>query len=625
MKKSGTKFEFSAGGIAIDGQKILMVKVENLEGSIVWTFPKGHIEPGEKVEEAALREVQEETGYRCEITKPFDRIQYYFRQNGMLIKKTVTWFLMKALEKTGVHDPDEIMETQWFSVDDAEKTVRYKSDKKIIATLKKNDSFTLMTFEPVIGLEVHIQLKTASKLFCRCSTTFGAEPNSQVCPICTGQPGTLPVMNKKAVELLARAALGLGCTITPNSIFSRKQYFYPDLPKAYQISQFDKPVATGGQILIEDGKGGKKTIRITRIHLEEDAGKLLHAIGNRELSYSLVDLNRAGIPLAECVSEPDLSSPEEAYAYLTQLKTLLQYLDVSDCDMEKGSLRCDANISLRPIGHTKLGTRAEIKNLNSFKAVKESLHYEIKRQMEVLNTEGRVVQETRLWNDELGLTKPMRSKEQAHDYRYFPEPDLVPLNLSNDYIHDLRQQLPELPDQKKERLITRYKLTDYDAGVLIGDKALAHYFESAVEQASPDIAKPICNWMTTELLGRLNASSKTIESSPISPQHLAKLVLLVQKGTISGKTAKDVFSEMFETQQDPEQIVKAKGLLQIGDESTILKWCEEAIAEMPKAVAEYKGGKERAIGSIMGLVMKKSKGTANAQVVNQLLQKKLAS
>jgi aspartyl-tRNA(Asn)/glutamyl-tRNA(Gln) amidotransferase subunit B len=482
-----------------------------------------------------------------------------------------------------------------------------------------------MTFEPVIGLEVHIQLKTASKLFCRCSTAFGADPNSQICPICAGHPGVLPLLNKKAVELLVQAGLGLGCTIAPYSVFSRKQYFYPDLPKAYQISQFDLPLAVGGKLEIIDARGQTRAIRIQRIHLEEDAGKLVHAIGNRELDYSLVDLNRAGIPLAECVSEPDMFSPDEAYTYLTNLKAVLQYLDVSDCDMEKGSLRCDANVSLRPVGHTKLGTRAEIKNVNSFKAVKEAIHFEIKRQADILSTEGRVIQETRLWDENRGVTESMRSKEQAHDYRYFPEPDLIPVELKAEALVKIKAGLPELPTTKKIRFIQEYKLTDYDATVLVSDKFLAEYFELAVSKAGPEVAKPVCNWITTELLGRLNAASKPITESPVSADHLAQLVGLVQKGTINGKTAKDVFTEMFESRQAPEAIVKAKGLVQVGDESTIAKWCDEAIAEMPKAVEEYRGGKERAIGSLVGLVMKKSQGKANPALVNQLQAKKMAT
>jgi len=481
-----------------------------------------------------------------------------------------------------------------------------------------------MTLEPVIGLEVHVQLKTKSKLFCRCSTQFGAEPNFQICPICCGHPGVLPYLNKKAVELVVRAGLGVGCQIAPHSVFSRKQYFYPDLPKAYQISQFDLPLAINGKVDILTSDGKPKTIRVHRIHLEEDAGKLLHAIGARELDYSLVDLNRACVPLAECVSEPDLGSPEEAYSYLTILKAIFQYLDVSDCDMEKGSLRCDANISLRPVGHKQLGTRAEVKNLNSFKSVKEAIYYEIKRQTEVLNKEGRVIQETRLWDDTRGVTESMRSKELAHDYRYFPEPDLIPITLSKDYLDTVRAGLPELPDKKKIRFISDFKLTDYDATVLVGDKALAGYFEKAAAKAGTDDAKPVCNWITTELLGRLNASKKSIEESPVSPEHLAQLVSLIKKGTISGKTAKDVFTEMFDTSQAPETIVKSKGLVQVEDTATIEKWCDEAIAEMPKAVEEYKGGKERAIGSIVGLVMKKSQGKANPQLVNQILARMIS-
>jgi aspartyl-tRNA(Asn)/glutamyl-tRNA(Gln) amidotransferase subunit B len=481
-----------------------------------------------------------------------------------------------------------------------------------------------MTFETVIGLEVHVQLKTESKLFCRCETTFGADPNTHICPICCGHPGVLPVLNRKAVEFIVKAGLGLGCSIAPHSVFSRKQYFYPDLPKAYQISQYDLPVCTGGGIEIPVSGSGTKRIRIHRIHLEEDAGKLLHMIGSRELPYSLVDLNRAGIPLMECVSEPEISSPDEAYAYLTQLKAVFQYLEISDCDMEKGSLRCDANISLRPAGQEALGTKAEIKNLNSFKAVKEALQHEISRQTEVLNSGGRIIQETRLWDDNRGVTESMRSKEEAHDYRYFPEPDLVPLNLSKDFIEGIGKSLPELPQARKKRLVADYGLSDYDANVLVGDKTLAGYFESALKKSDAAAAKPLCNWLTTELLGRLNAAKKSISDSPVSPENLAGLIGLILKGTISGKTAKDVFTEMFETGASPDEIVEKKGLRQVGDTATIEKWCEEAIKEMPKAVEEYHGGKERAIGSIVGLVMKKSQGKANPQLVNQILKKKLS-
>lgn len=482
-----------------------------------------------------------------------------------------------------------------------------------------------MTFETVIGLEVHVQLKTESKLFCRCRTEFGADPNTQVCPVCFGHPGVLPVLNRKAVDLLIRAGLGLGCRIAPHSVFSRKQYFYPDLPKAYQISQYDLPLAVGGSIDIVRPDGAPKRVHIHRIHLEEDAGKLLHAIGARELDYSLVDLNRAGIPLAECVSEPEMSSPEEAYAYLTALKAVFQYLEISDCDMEKGSLRCDANVSIRPVGQAALGTKAEIKNLNSFKAVKEAIAHEVERQTALVSEGGRVVQETRLWDEKRGVTVSMRSKEEAHDYRYFPEPDLVPIELAPEDLERVRAGLPELPTAKKLRFVRDFKLTDYDAGVLVAEKSLADYFEQAVRSASPDTAKPICNWISTELLGRLNAAKRTITESPIGPAQLAQLVGMVQKGAISGKTAKDVFAEMFETSGDPEAIVKSKGLTQVEDTGLIEKWCDEAINESPKAVAEFKGGKERAIGSIVGLVMKKSQGKANPQLVNQLLAKKLSS
>jgi len=482
-----------------------------------------------------------------------------------------------------------------------------------------------MTYETVIGLEVHVQLKTESKLFCRCPATFGADPNAQTCPVCTGHPGVLPVLNQKAVELLVRAGLGVGCTITPHSVFSRKQYFYPDLPKAYQISQYDLPLAQNGKVDIVTPDGKAKTVRIQRIHLEEDAGKLLHAIGARELDYSLVDLNRSSVPLAECVSHPDLSSPEEAYAYLTTLKQIFQYLGVSDCDMEKGSLRCDANVSLRPVGQKEFGTRAEIKNLNSFKALKEAIYYEIKRQGEILDGGGRVVQETRLWDDARQVTQSMRSKEEAHDYRYFPDPDLVPVTLSEAQLEEIRKSLPELPDKKKRRFVESLKLTEYDAGVLVSEAILADYFEKTVAAAGTDNAKPVCNWITNELLGRLNAAKKSISESPVSPENLAGLIALVQKGTISGKTAKDVFTDMFESGRDADTIVQSKGLTQVGDAATIERWCEEAIQEMPKAVAEYKGGKETAIGSLVGAVMKKSQGKANPQLTRELLVKKLAA
>jgi aspartyl-tRNA(Asn)/glutamyl-tRNA(Gln) amidotransferase subunit B len=483
-----------------------------------------------------------------------------------------------------------------------------------------------MPYEPVIGLEVHVQLKTESKIFCSCSTEFGAEPNSQICPVCTGNPGVLPVLNRRAVEGLVKTALALHGRIAPHSVFARKQYFYPDLPKNYQISQYELPLSEGGHLEI-DAEAGLKRIRIHRIHLEEDAGKLLHAIGSRELDYSLVDLNRAGVPLMEIVSEPDLRTPEEASAYLAKLRTVLRYLGVSDCDMEKGSMRCDANVSLRPVGATALGVKAEVKNMNSFRSVRDALAHEIKRQAAVLDAGERVVQETRLWDQQRGVTESMRSKEEAHDYRYFPDPDLVPLRLDKTVLDAILKDLPELPDKRRTRFEQELGLSPYDAGVLTAEKGLADYYESSlsfIEPAARKIAaKPLANWLTTELLGRLNAGKKTLEESPITPKNLAALVRLVQSGTVSGKAAKTVFDEMFTAGGDPEAIVRQKGLTQVEDESQIVQWVEEVIASHAKIVQDIKGGKENAIGSLVGAVMKKSSGRANPQTVNRLLRQKL--
>ena len=484
------------------------------------------------------------------------------------------------------------------------------------------------TFETVIGLEVHSQLKTESKVFCGCSTEFGVKPNTNICPVCTGQPGVLPVLNKKAVELLVKTGIALNCRINKNSIFARKQYFYPDLPKNYQISQYELPIAEGGYLDITvDGK--EKRIGITRIHLEEDAGKLLHAIGNRELDYSLVDLNRTGVPLMEIVSEPDLSSPEEVYQYLAKLKSILEYLEVSDCNMEEGKFRCDANISIRPVGQKELGTKAELKNMNSLKNVKEALSYEISRQIEIVSSGGKIIQETRLWDTKTNRTESMRTKEEAHDYRYFPEPDLVPLNLGEDFVNNIKKEIPELAGQKKGRFIDELGLSDYDAKVLTGDKPLADYFENTLKSLpkkndEKTDAKTVVNWITTELLGRLNALGKTISETPVSFIDMAELIGLVQNGTISGKIAKTVFDDMFSSGKKPADIVKEKGLLQISDEKELEKLCDEAIAETPKAVSEYKAGKKEALGSLVGVIMKKSKGKANPGIVNKLLAKKLA-
>lgn len=488
------------------------------------------------------------------------------------------------------------------------------------------ETSTLISYEAVVGLEVHVQLKTQSKLFCSCPTEFGAEPNSQVCPVCTGQPGVLPVLNKKAVESIARVGFAFGCEINRHTEFARKQYFYPDLPKGYQISQSDRPVCENGKIEIET-KEGLKTIRIQRIHLEEDAGKLLHAIGSTELPYSLVDLNRSSIALIEIVSHPDLSGPEEAYAYLTNLKATVQYMGVSDCDMEKGSLRCDANISVRLKGEKKLGTKVEVKNMNSFRSVKDAISFEINRQVEVLESGGQLVQETRLWNESKGATFSMRSKEEAHDYRYFPDPDLVPLHLSEEWLRDLKRTLPELPKEREERIIKEWNLNEYDARVLVGQKELVDYFEEGLlslpEGKRKNSAKILVNWITTELLGRLNADNSDVRQSPVSASMLGELVDLIESGAISGKMAKEIFAEIYEKGGSPKELVKKSGLKQISGEEELLKIIDEVLKENPKVVDDVKGGKDRAIGSLVGALMKKTKGRANPQLTNQLIKKRI--
>lgn len=482
----------------------------------------------------------------------------------------------------------------------------------------------MITYETVIGLEVHVQINTKSKIFCECSTEFGKEPNSNTCCICTSQPGAIPVLNKKAVEAIIKTGLALDFTINKQCSFARKQYFYPDIPKNYQITQFEPPLCSNGKLAIEvDGK--EKIINITRIHLEEDAGKLVHEIGSRKLDYSLLDLNRGGIGLMEIVSEPELSSPEEAFCYLTELKNIIEYLGTSECSMEEGKMRCDANVSIRPAGRKEFGTRVEIKNMNSISGVRDAIAYEVERQKEVLSSGGRLVQETRLWEAEEGITKSMRSKEGALDYRYFPEPDLVPFDLSDSFVEQLRSRLPELPKKRKNRFMRDYGLSEYDAAYLTSARMIADYYESALE-ASKDkkaSAKPLANWISTELNGKLNAAKIKICDSPVSGENLAKLVDLILSATISGKIAKTVFDEMFINSSDPQTIVKEKGLVQISDESEIVKLCEQAIAESPKAVEEFMSGKERAIGAIVGLVMKKSKGKANPQLVNKILAQKL--
>ena len=482
----------------------------------------------------------------------------------------------------------------------------------------------MTAYETIIGLEVHAQINNKSKVFCECSTDFGAAPNANTCHICTAQPGTLPILNKAAVEAIVKTGLAMDFTINKQCMFSRKQYFYPDISKNYQVTQFQPPICSMGKLKITaDGK--EKIINITRIHLEEDAGKLVHEIGSRALDYSLLDLNRAGIGLMEIVSEPELNSPEEAYQYLSELKNILEYLGTSNCNMEEGRMRCDANVSIRPVGQKEFGTRVEIKNINSLSGVRDAIAYEVERQKEVLASGGKLVQETRLWEAEEGVTKAMRSKEGASDYRYFPETDLPPFDLPDSFVEELRSKLPELPRAKKARFMEEYGLSEYDAGYLTSAKITADYYENALSYIEDKKAgaKPLSNWISTELGGKLNAAKLEIKDSPVSSKNIAKLVSLILNGTISGKIAKTVFEEMFEKSSDPETIVKEKGLVQISDENAIIKICEEAIAESPKAVEEFKAGKERAMGAIVGLIMKKSKGQANPQIVNKILLAKL--
>jgi aspartyl-tRNA(Asn)/glutamyl-tRNA(Gln) amidotransferase subunit B len=472
----------------------------------------------------------------------------------------------------------------------------------------------VMEFEPVIGLEVHAQLKTRSKIFCGCSTEFGAEPNTHVCPVCLGMPGVLPVLNKKVVEYALRMAIATHCRISPESRFARKNYFYPDLPKGYQISQYELPIAVGGHIDIELN-GHVKRIGITRIHMEEDAGKLLH---DPDQSFSRVDLNRTGVPLIEIVSEPDIRSPEEAGAYLRKLRSFLRYLDICDGNMEEGSFRCDANVSIRPAGTEPFGTRTELKNLNSFKHVEKAIAYEIKRQKDVVMDGGRIFQETLLWNPDKGQTTSMRSKEEAHDYRYFPDPDLLPLTVDENWIQIITQSLPELPDAKRDRFSTAYNLPVYDAEVLTTSRELADYFESCIENdANP---KQVSNWIMGSLLALLNAEGKDILQSPVSPRALAALLKLIDANVISGKIAKTVFDEMARTGKSPEIIVQEQGLVQVTDSSKIERIIQKVLAGNPKEVSDYQNGKEKVFGFFVGQVMRETKGKANPQQVNEILK-----
>lgn len=474
-------------------------------------------------------------------------------------------------------------------------------------------------YETVIGLEVHVELHTKSKIFCGCSTEFGAPPNTHTCPVCLGHPGVLPVLNRQAVDYAIKAAMALNCEIGDISKFDRKNYFYPDSPKAYQISQFDQPIGLNGYIDIEVD-GTTKRIGITRLHLEEDAGKLTHVDGGYA---SLVDFNRVGTPLVEIVSEPDISSPEEARAYLEKLRAIMLYCDVSDVKMEEGSLRCDANISLRPIGQTELGTKAELKNMNSFRGVQRGLEYEQVRQAEILDEGGKVVQETRRWDDAAGRTLSMRSKEEAHDYRYFPDPDLVTVHIDQAWKDRIRASIPELPDARKARYTSEFGLPDYDAGVITASKALADLFESSLGYTSD--AKSVSNWIMGDLLGYLNSNNLELGDVKLTGQGLGEMIGLLEKGTISSKIAKTVFKEMLQSGKSPQQIVEEQGLVQISDEGAILAIVNEVIADNPVSVEDYKAGKDKAIGFLVGQVMKRSKGKANPGLVNKLLVEALKS
>ncbi len=476
-----------------------------------------------------------------------------------------------------------------------------------------------MQFETVIGLEIHAQLLTKSKIFCGCSTTFGASPNTHTCAVCLGMPGVLPVLNRNVVEFTIKMALATHCRIAPYSQFARKNYFYPDLPKGYQISQYELPLAQAGWVEVPGEKGSSR-IRIHRIHMEEDAGKLVH---DEFQPVSYVDFNRTGVPLIEIVSEPDIRSPEEAAAYLRTLREILRYLEICDGNMEEGSMRCDANVSLRPVGTEKLGVKTELKNMNSFRNVQRALEFEIRRQRALLERGEAVVQETLLWDANRGVTVSMRGKEEAHDYRYFPDPDLVPIEIDEEWIESIRQGLPELPDAKRERFVQDYGLPLYDAGVLTSSRALAAYFEKAAERFPQP--KIVSNWIMSELLRELKRDERDIEQCPVPPESLAELLQLIDKGTVSGKIAKTVFDEMYSTGRKPGEIVQEKGLVQVTDAAAIETIIDEVLAESPSEVAAFRAGKEKLFGYFVGQVMKKSKGKANPKAVNDLLRSKLSS
>jgi aspartyl-tRNA(Asn)/glutamyl-tRNA(Gln) amidotransferase subunit B len=480
---------------------------------------------------------------------------------------------------------------------------------------------TIARYEPVIGLEVHVQLATATKIFCGCPTSFGAPPNTNVCPVCLGMPGALPVLNRAAVELALKAALALDCDTRPQSRFARKNYFYPDLPKGYQISQYDEPLAEHGRVdIVVDGV--LRRIGVTRVHMEDDAGKSIHDGFRDSDRFSYVDLNRSGTPLIEIVSEPDMRSSEEAYAYLTQIKQTLQFVEVSTCDMEKGHLRCDANVSVRPRGAQRLGVKAEVKNLNSFRFLRQALDYEIARQVAVLESGGRVVQETRLYNPDVGETFSMRSKEDAHDYRYFPEPDLVPLRIGDQWLAEVRATMPELPARKRARFIGEFGLREYDADVLTATRASSEYFETAAH-ASGD-PKTAANWVMGDLMGMLKAEGREIGQSPVTAEHLGDLVKRIAAGEISGKLAKEIFPKMFASGESAGTIIEREGLRQISDAGALDQVIVEIVANFPKQVAQYRAGKTTVLNFLVGQAMRATRGQANVAVVTELLKRTLA-